>query len=63
MTLGDYTYIGSRSTLRDNVIIPANTYVGMMSTVNKDIELIGTYLGSPCRKVSDETVFDHFNFA
>ena len=62
VTIVDYTYIGSRSTLRDNVNIPANTYVGMMSTVNKDIELIGTYLGSPCRKVSDDTVFDHFNF-
>jgi len=62
VTVGDYTYIGSRSTLRDNVNIAANTYVGMMSSVSKDIDVIGTYVGSPCRKINDQTVFDHFNF-
>ena len=60
--IGDYTYIGSRSTFKDNILVPNNTYIGMLSTVNKSIEVPGTYLGSPCRKVSDETVFDHFKF-
>lgn len=63
VTIGDYSYIGSKTTFKDGVSIIANTYIGMSSTVSKDIELSGTYVGSPCRKVSDETVFDHFNFS
>lgn len=60
--IGDWCYVGSRSTFKDGVSVTANTYLGMVSTVNKTLEEPGTYMGNPVRRLNDQTVFEHFNF-
>lgn len=53
----DNVYIGYNATIMNNVKIGRNVIVGANTTVTKDLEENGVYVGTPARKISS---FDEY---
>lgn len=51
--LGDQVMIGANSVLIGPLDICDDVVIGAMSTVTKDITEVGTYVGSPARRIGD----------
>jgi sugar O-acyltransferase (sialic acid O-acetyltransferase NeuD family) len=50
-SIGDCTYLGTNSSLRQGINICGNVTIGMGAVVVKDITEEGTYVGNPIRKL------------
>jgi|SRR5665647_315819 len=49
--VGDFCFIGSNTVVTNNIHIAANTIIAAGSQVLKNIDLPGTYIGMPLRKI------------
>lgn len=49
--IGTNVFIGSNSTIRDGIKICDDTVIGMGSSVVKDIEIPGVYVGNPAKRI------------
>ena len=49
--IGDCSFIGSNTVISNNIHVAANTVIAAGSQVLKNIDLPGTYFGSPLRKI------------
>ena len=50
--IGHNVYIGTNATIKDNVKICNGVVIGMNAGVVKNIMASGTYIGTPCKKIS-----------
>ena len=51
VTIGNESYIGIGSTIKDHIKIGKNTFIGGSSYVNKNCENNTLYYGVPCKKI------------
>ena len=51
VTLGEEVYLGTNSSIRENLYIANSTTIGMGSAVISDIKTKGTYAGVPAKKI------------
>lgn len=51
VTIGDYCMVGAGASIRDNITIGNNVIIGAGAVVVNDINLAGTYVGNPVRKI------------
>lgn len=49
--IGDRVYVGTNSCIREKINICNDTTIGLSSGVVKDINIGGTYVGSPVKKI------------
>lgn len=49
--IGDCVYFGTKSSVREKVTICSNTIFGLNSGIVSNITEVGTYVGTPCRKI------------
>lgn len=49
--IGNSFYIGTNSSVREKIIVCDNVSIGLNSGVVKDIDISGTYAGSPVKKI------------
>ena len=50
-TIGDFVYFGTRSCIKQELIICDNVTIGMNAGVVKDIKEPGVYVGTPAKKI------------
>lgn len=53
--IGARCFLGAGSTVIDERTVPDDTTIGAGATVLRDIEVAGTYMGAPARRVTDPT--------
>ncbi len=51
VNIGDYCFIGSNTVIANNTNVTANTVIAAGSQILKNIEMAGTYIGHPLRKI------------
>ena len=49
--IGNRVYLGTNSCIREKINICNDTTIGLSSGVVKDINIGGTYVGSPVKKI------------
>ena len=52
-TVGQNTYLGTNSTIRDGTILAEGTLVGLGTTITKDTEDWSVYIGNPAKKIGN----------
>lgn len=53
--LGDYSMLGAGATIIDQVLVCNNVMIGVGAVVNRSIEIPGTYVGVPARRVKNKS--------
>jgi sugar O-acyltransferase (sialic acid O-acetyltransferase NeuD family) len=49
--IGDFVYFGTNSCCKQKIKICSNVNIGLMSGVVKNIDISGTYIGTPCKLI------------
>ena len=49
--IGENSFLGVNATLRDGIILAKGTLVGMASSVTRNTEELGVYIGNPAKKI------------
>jgi len=57
-TVEDYCFLGVNATIRDNVILSKGTLVAMASSITKNTEEWGVYVGVPGKKLENKSSKD-----
>jgi len=51
VNIGDCVYLGTKSSVREKITICSNTTFGLNCGIVSNITEIGTYVGTPCKKI------------